>query len=147
MCLTKTRDSTAIAGRLDSNTKLQAGEIIINGHKQALAYGTSVRGTFFMAVWFCFEYYICLLTKRLLKKKTRRIMYSWLFLNKHFGNQYLLKWLFLKSIYWKQKIIKLFFFGKMVLNHISIINIDENYIAHDDVTTIVVGCLITYEEE
>jgi hypothetical protein len=30
------------AGRLDSNIR-QSGEILINGHKQALAYGTSVR--------------------------------------------------------------------------------------------------------
>lgn len=29
------------AGRLDSNTR-QSGDILINGHKQELAYGTSV---------------------------------------------------------------------------------------------------------
>ena len=32
-----------MAGRLGSNTK-QLGEILINGHKQKLAFGTSVRG-------------------------------------------------------------------------------------------------------
>ena len=32
-----------MAGRLGSNTR-QLGEILINGHKQKLAFGTSVRG-------------------------------------------------------------------------------------------------------
>jgi hypothetical protein len=31
-----------VAGRLGTNIK-QSGEILINGHKQALAFGTSVR--------------------------------------------------------------------------------------------------------
>ena len=36
------RTQSHTAGRLGSNTR-QTGEILINGHKQALAYGTSVR--------------------------------------------------------------------------------------------------------
>ncbi|KAI3451177.1 hypothetical protein Pfo_007842 [Paulownia fortunei] len=41
----------ALAGRLDSNTR-QMGDILINGHKQALAFGTSVRKQYYKIYFF-----------------------------------------------------------------------------------------------